>query len=132
MPFIKPQPSHAATDASKHYSPWWILPISALLVLGLYAAATHSPTATSERNRLASQNAHDGSVLWVERYLKQHYLKDPDSYQSIDWGRVQKTDDGKLQVRHKFRARNSFGGYVVDDMIFTFSEQGNIYTVQNR
>jgi hypothetical protein len=104
MPFIKPQPSHASKSGSKHYSAWWVLPISALLICGLYYAAASTPEAARARNRRAAQNASDGSVYWVELYLKQHYLKDPDSYQAIEWDRVQKTADGKFQVRHRFRA----------------------------
>ncbi len=53
----------------------------------------------------------DGSVYEVEQYLKSRVLKDPDSFQAIEWSRVVK-GCGDYAVRLKYRARNSFGGYV--------------------
>lgn len=74
-------------------------------------------------------SAWDGSVWQVKNYLKKN-LKDPDSYESIEWGKVIK--EGKeYKVRHKYRAKNSFGGYVIEEWIFTIDESGNvIYTLQ--
>lgn len=60
----------------------------------------------------------------VRYYLKYHYLKDPDSYQSIDWNTTQSGD--KIYVRHRFRAKNSFGGYVVEEKTFIFDTEGNL------
>jgi hypothetical protein len=71
-------------------------------------------------------SAWDGSVRQVKDYLKDQVLKDPDSYQSIEWSTVVKTSDGSFAVRHKFRAKNSFGGYVIENYIFTLDPQGNV------
>ncbi len=67
----------------------------------------------------------DGSVHAVERYLKAGYLKDPDSFQAIEWGAVVK-GCGNYVVSLKFRARNSFGGYAVETRIFTLDVDGNV------
>lgn len=81
-----------------------------------------------EKNLPKIQNSPwDGSVYQVENYLKKN-LKDPDSYQSIEWSSVAEKD-GNYQVRHKYRAKNSFGGYVVENCIFTLNKEGNVIDV---
>lgn len=40
---------------------------------------------------------------------KQQNLKNPDSYQGIDWSPVESLGNN-YAVRHKYRAKNSFGG----------------------
>ena len=67
----------------------------------------------------------DGSVHAVEGFLKSSYLKDPDSFQAIEWGKVVK-GCGTYVVALKFRARNSFGGYVVETRIFTLDADGEV------
>lgn len=69
----------------------------------------------------------DGSVPQIKKYLKKN-LKDPDSYESIEWGKVIETNKG-YTVRHKYRAKNSFGGYGVENQIFYLDEKGNITNV---
>lgn len=69
----------------------------------------------------------DGSVHQVERYLKQS-LKDPKSYDGIEWSPVARAGDGYV-VRHKYRARNSFGGYVVENKIFIMNRDGDVVSV---
>lgn len=64
----------------------------------------------------------------IRYYLKREYLKDPDSYKPIDWEFTQSGD--KYYVRHKYRAKNSFGGYVVEEKTFVFDTDGNM-TVLN-
>ena len=71
----------------------------------------------------------DGSVSQVVKYLKDN-LKDPNSYESIEWGNVTETDNGYI-VRHKYRAKNSFGGYVIEHQIFHIDWQGNITGVSS-
>ncbi|MGH9628139.1 MAG: hypothetical protein ACRD7E_07335, partial [Bryobacteraceae bacterium] len=44
-------------------------------------------------------------------------------YQSIEWSPVVKTTTGYV-VRHKYRAKNSFGGYVVEERIFQLNAEG--------
>lgn len=65
----------------------------------------------------------DGSVHAVERFLKSGYLKDPDSFQAIEWGKVVK-GCGDYVVSVKYRARNSFGGYAVEARTFTLNADG--------
>lgn len=73
-------------------------------------------------------SAWDNSVWQAEKYLK-HNLKDPDSYQSIEWSKVSESNGvrgSKYIVRNKYRAKNSLGGYVIENKIFFLSEKGDV------
>lgn len=71
----------------------------------------------------------DGSVKQVRKYLKKN-LKAPDSYKSIEWGKVIHTENGYM-VRHKYRAKNSFGAYIMEDKIFYLNKSGDITLIQD-
>lgn len=71
----------------------------------------------------------DGSVRQVKQYIKSN-LKDPNSYESIEWSSVQKQGENYV-VRHKYRAKNSFGGYVIENKIFTLNSDGEIISVSS-
>jgi len=70
----------------------------------------------------------DNSVRQVKDYLKKN-LKDPKSYESIEWSEVRKEKDYFI-VRHKYRAKNSFGGYVIENQIFYINKYGNVFNVK--
>lgn len=70
----------------------------------------------------------DGSVRHVEVYLK-NTLKDPKSYESIEWSKVIETETGYV-VWHKYRAKNSFGGYVIENQKFYLDFKGNVIKVE--
>lgn len=82
--------------------------------------ASSSPVNVS----IVTNSEWDGSVRQVEKYLKKN-LKDPDSYESIEWSRVAKVGEGYM-VRAKYRAKNSFGGFVVENKIFILDSDGNV------
>lgn len=69
----------------------------------------------------------DGSVYQVKKYLKNN-LNDYKSYESIEWSEVEKTSTGYL-VRHKFRAKNGFGGYIIENKIFYLDSNGIVTNV---
>lgn len=71
----------------------------------------------------------DASVCQVEQYLKKN-LKDPKSYDSIEWSRVTKENDN-FRVRYKYRAKNSLGGYVLENQIFTLNSNGEVINVDD-
>lgn len=64
-------------------------------------------------------------------YLKLHYLKDPDSYEGIDWGPSGKYDDTTYYMWHKYRAKNSFGGYVIEEKMFLLDSEGDVVGMAN-
>lgn len=60
-----------------------------------------------------------GSVLCVTRYFNEN-LNDPDSVQYIEWSPVTHLyyrGQHYWAVRVKFRAKNSFGGYVIEEKV---------------
>jgi len=67
----------------------------------------------------------DGSVWQVERYLKKR-LKDPESFEAVEWSQVAKTSSGAYKVRCVYRAKNSFGGYVVEQILVDLDRDGNV------
>lgn len=66
----------------------------------------------------------DGSVWQVRNYVKS-LLKDPSSYESIEWSNVVK-DGSTYRVRHRYRAKNSFGAYVVEEYVFVLDDKGKV------
>lgn len=74
-------------------------------------------------------NKWNGGVKQVEDYLERT-LRDPDSYESIEWSEVKRKDDG-YYVRHKYRAKNGFGGYVVTNQLFHLDFNGNVVDVKD-
>ena len=65
----------------------------------------------------------------VQYYLKHHYLKDPKSYESISWSEVGTDELGEYYIRHRYRAKNSFGGYVVEEKTFYLDKDYRIIRV---
>ena len=74
-------------------------------------------------------NKWNGGVKQVEDYLERT-LPDPDSYESIEWSEVKEKADG-YYVRHKYRAKKGFGGYVVANQLFHLDFSGNIVDVKD-
>lgn len=105
------------------------------VIIGIYGAMSgDSGSNGSDNTEIVSNSALDASVYQVERYLKREYLKDPDSYEGIEWSKVQKDNSNSLYryyVRHKYRAKNSFGGYAVEEKIFYLDQSGNVVSVKD-
>ena len=84
-----------------------------------------TPTSSVE----VKNNKWNGGVKQVENYLERT-LRDPDSYESIEWSEVKEKSDG-YYVRHKYRAKNGFGGYVVANQLFHLDFSGNVVDVKD-
>lgn len=78
-------------------------------------------------NSVVENSPWDGSVYQVKKYLNKT-LKDPRSYESIEWGKVI-MENGHYYVAHKYRAKNSFGGYVIETCLFELDKKGNVIGV---
>ena len=67
----------------------------------------------------------------VRVYLKRHYLKDPDRYEGISWEAfgIYNKDNNTYFALHKYRAKNSYGGYVVEEKLFVLDSDGNVIKV---
>lgn len=77
-----------------------------------------------ERSREIVYARSDGSVSQIERYLRTN-LKDPDSLDFIKWVGPVLTDNA-WTVMVTYRAKNSFGGYVIESYMFIMDLDGRI------
>lgn len=103
-----------------------LLNIISLIGLGIFVFIAFGSSESDSKNLgTVYNNSWDGSVSQVEQYLKNN-LKDPDSFEAIEWSNVQKESDGSFFVRCKYRAKNSFGGYVIENKIFYLDAQGTV------
>lgn len=86
-----------------------------------------SRSTSNTTTEIVSNSAWDASVYQVKAYLKKN-LKDPDSFEAIEWSPVAKTENGYM-VRCKYRAKNSYGGYIIENQIFILNKKGNVISV---
>lgn len=94
------------------------------IIIGLFCLLCSNP---DDSNNTPETNTYSSLVIGgVKSYLKQEYLKDPKSYQEIEWSQIGTNSAGQLYVRHKYRAKNSFGGYVIEERIFYLDKQGYV------
>lgn len=124
---IFPNPFRKASRSFFELHKGWIITIVVIIVLWIIGASiddnNNSPT-----NQEVENSPYDSSVSQVVQYLKDN-LKDPDSYSGVEWSSVIKTDDGGYYVRHKYRAKNSFGGYALENKVFYLDSKGNVINV---
>lgn len=129
MPTISKQKS-----LEKNIGKWIII----ILIAGLgYFIFSDNNDKSKNDEHSVINSAWDNSVFQVEDFLKANLLKDPDSYQSIEWQPVLKipnsTSIGVTHyiVVHKFRAKNSFAGYNVEQYMFELDNEGKVIDVRN-
>jgi hypothetical protein len=131
QPVQAAQATSTTNNQNKNYGCLAVIIIA--VVIGIYGAMSGDSEKTSSDNtEIVSNSAYDASVYQVEQYLKREYLKDPDSYEGIEWSKVQKDNTNSLYkyyVRHKYRAKNGFGGYAVEEKIFYLDQSGNVVNV---
>lgn len=103
-------------------------PVWASIVKNNNTSSTYSSPTTTP-SVIVKNNKWNGGVKQVEDYLERT-LRAPDSYESIEWSEVKQKDDG-FYVRHKYRAKNGFGGYVVTNQLFHLDFSGNVVDVKD-
>ena len=97
-----------------------------MFLAGKYTPDKSTPlTASNPNHETVVNSPWNGSVWQVEHYLKKR-LKDPDSFQAVEWGVVVPVPGGTYQVRCVYRAKNSFGGYVVEQVLADLDRDGNV------
>jgi hypothetical protein len=95
------------------------------IVVGLFVIACFGDNnGSSSSSRPGWVSPWDHSVGSVKDYVKDHYLRDPDSYESVQWYLPIENSDGTYQVTHTFRAKNGFGGMNEETHTFTLSSNG--------
>lgn len=99
-----------------------------IIFLSIYTCDNNDGSQNSnniEQNEAVRNQGPYGTVWQVEYYLKHNYLRDPDSYEAMNWGKVEK-EGNKYFVLHQFRAKNGFGGYEVAQLWFILDLKGNV------
>jgi DNA-directed RNA polymerase subunit RPC12/RpoP len=103
----------------------WLIAIGVFVILIIIGNISKNNNNTESNTNV--QNSYlDASVSQVERYLKAN-LSDADSYESMEWSAVNEMSGNgeyKYWVRHKYRAKNSYGGYVIENKIFYLDSNG--------
>lgn len=64
--------------------------------------------------------------MWLEENLK-----DPASLEIVEWGKPALFASGELSIVVRYRAKNSFGGYVVENWIFSMNKDDQIACAEN-
>lgn len=95
--------------------------------LAVRAPLPSSYTPTETPREVVYNSAWDGSVWQVDEWLRSN-LKDPHSLEYIEWSPVTKSAGGGFMVRVKYRAKNSLGGYVIDNKGFMLDSSGAVTT----
>lgn len=88
-------------------------------------------SSSGQNEEIVCNSGFDASVWQEKNYLKKEYLLDPRSYEGIEWGAVNKKDNGGYWVRHKYRAKNRFGGYVIENKVFHLDASGKVVGVDD-
>ena len=93
-------------------------PFRKLLIVSLIIGAIIALITMIPSNSDSSPSKQDSAVmLGVKEYLRET-LKDPKSYQEIEWSPSGVNSKGQYYIRHRYRAKNSLGGFVVEEKIF--------------
>lgn len=86
---------------------------------------SESSSNKTSSHKIVEGSGWDGSVWQVKSWLKSN-LKDPSSVKYIEWSNVNDEENGGFSVRVKYRAKNSFGGYSIENKIFYLNSSGNV------
>lgn len=137
---IFPDPeNNRFAKAQKRYNRFvFVFVFLVLLVIVVIVALPskhHSPSDSAEYKepkKIVFNSGWDYSVRQVEKYLKST-LNDPNSYESIKWFQVVDAGENsntfyRYYVKHHYRAKNAFGGYIIKRQIFYLDDQGNVLT----
>ncbi len=96
--------------------------IISLIIAAIITLISVIPSNDNSGTRMTNQDA--AVMAAVRTYLKTT-LKDPKSYEEIDWSPSGINNEGLYYIRHKYRAKNSFGGYVVEQYVFFVDKNYN-------
>jgi hypothetical protein len=122
----------------------WVNAILAIVVILVILAKcssedsskTNTPPKTAEQISIEKQfSPWDGKHLKLYQFLKEN-LKDPDSLEHIETEYKKNFDkngqfNNTLTVTTKYRAKNSFGGYVVEQISADCDIDGNIIKIHS-
>ena len=79
--------------------------------------AEYEKTLTSKIGQKPEQSEWDGSIDIVKKWIKEN-ANDPDSIKYESWSKVSPLNNNSWFVAVKFRGKNAFGAYVLNEMRF--------------
>jgi hypothetical protein len=98
--------------------------------IAIIAAALLLAAATATASDCAGENVcqeADGTVAAVVDHLLTEYLHNPDTYESLGWGKLfVSPSTGYWVVNHKYRAHNNFGQPVTTTRTFIMDIYGQV------
>jgi hypothetical protein len=123
----EPRPDRGWPKPRNKIAKWLIIAVATIAIL---YCSTHkdlisSVYAVATTKEAVYNSPFDHSVSQVVNYIKPR-LKDPDSFEVIAWGDVIKGPEGAYQVSCLYRAKNSFGAYVVEDVLIQLDRYGHV------
>lgn len=134
--YIIQNPIYIQNKKNKERRQWIAVLICLIIVIIFNISSREYSTSSKSNNKI--ENYENNKVLsqtkamaGVKVYLKRHYLKEPDSYKGISWGAfgIYNKDNDTYFALHKYRAKNSYGGYVVEEKLFVLDSDGNVIKV---
>lgn len=105
---------------------FWNILIASVIILGLISLCDKLSNDTDPR----PTNRDVSVMIGVKSYLREN-LYDPKSYQEIEWSPSGINDAGQYYIRHKYRAKNAFGGYIIEEKIFYLDKSFNVIQSHN-
>lgn len=135
--YVFENPFYMKNEKSKERLQWKILLILVGIVL-FFSFANRYGKGPSKSNGSKTENyvnrqgpSQTEAMAGVRVYLKRYYFKDPDSYQGISWEAfgIYNQENNTYFALHKYRAKNSFGGYVVEEKLFVLDSNGNVVKI---
>lgn len=96
-----------------------------MIPLVLFIIAAIAGSQMEEPEPRIENSSWDGSVYQVKLWLEKNLL-DPDSLEFIEWSPIEELEDGGYRVRAKYRAKNTYGGFVIEEQLFYLDTQGTV------
>ena len=103
-----------------------------------YLSGNYGNVRSTNFSEMKSIIKESGTITEDEaKYLVLNYIlsnmKDPNSYESVSWGPLQKTQEidgegGGWNIKHRFRGTNSYGGVVTEEHIYIIHKDGWVTT----
>src|SRR5437868_3323640 len=127
---IKSKPPKMSKEEEKSARNGCLIIIAIIIVIAYFVS---NNTNDNNQKDLIPVLTDTDLIFSIEYYLKSNYLKDPDSYQYIESSKTVFEGDvpNKYVIHFKYRAKNSFGGYVIEEKIFTLDQKGDVVDMQN-
>lgn len=123
----------AGKAAAGSVIPFAMILIAAGIIFGCYKCSESVFSEQDREDAIRDQRRGDEGLdnvtarVGVQVYLD-HTLNDPKSYQSVKWSEVVKFKELYV-IQHSYRAKNSFGAYVIETRFFTLDSNAHVVSV---